>query len=138
VPRHRAWRVVPSREWRGRLDNARAFLQSARDLSALAEATSIGDPAISNAVLATIAYADAVTVRFAGIQNATEHAGLPRTLTQAIGERATPVLTRLNRILAWKDESQYGHRTHSLGEARTVLLQAERFAEWAEAELAQP
>lgn len=138
MARNRGWRTVPRSEWRGRLVKARAYLEAARSGAELAEETSIGDPIISSGVLATIAFGDALTIRFAGIQNDREHLGLSRALARALGKRAADQLRRVDRILGAKDDTQYGHRVHSLAEARTILTQVERFAEWAEVELAQP
>ncbi|HET6620730.1 MAG TPA: hypothetical protein VFG64_12380 [Dongiaceae bacterium] len=47
----------------GRLENARAYLQAARDAIALAHATSNTNPIMSQIVNAAIAYADALTAR---------------------------------------------------------------------------
>jgi hypothetical protein len=47
-------------------------------------------------------------------------------------------LTRLTRLLSRKDDSQYGHRSASYEDAASILEQARRFAEWAEAELLRP
>lgn len=138
MARNSGWRTVPSTEWRGRLSKARAYLEAARSGVAMAEETSIGDPIISSAILATIAFGDALTIRFASIQNDRNHAGLSRTLARALGKRAAEQLRRVDRILGEKDDTQYGHRVHSLAEARAILTQVERFAEWAEVELAQP
>jgi hypothetical protein len=130
---------VPRDQWKGRLENARAFLRAAQDLLALAEAGRSSNPVITEAIDATIAYGDAVAIRFGGLQNATDHNNLGRTLRQAIGARFTPSQEqRLGRILGEKDEAAYGHHAATVSEAGEVVRLAERFAEWAEAELGRP
>jgi hypothetical protein len=123
-------------QWLGRLQNARDFLQAARDAAALAEASANGNPIMSQVVLAVIAYGDALTIRFGGIQNEHDHRQLVRALRYTLGNAAdAEQLTRLGRIIGRKDQIQYDHRTASLDEARGLLEQAERFAVWAEREL---
>jgi hypothetical protein len=118
------------------LQNARDFLQAARDAAALAEASANGNPIMSQVVLAVIAYGDALTIRFGGIQNEHDHRQLVRALRYTLGNAAdAEQLTRLGRIIGRKDQIQYDHRTASLDEARGLLEQAERFAVWAEREL---
>jgi hypothetical protein len=133
------WRKVRRDEWKGRLENARAFLRAAQDLLALAEAGRSSNPIITEAIDATIAYADTVAIRFGGIQNATDHNNLGRTLKQAVGARFTRQQEqRLGQILGEKDEAAYGHHSATASEAREIVRLAERFAEWAEAELGRP
>jgi hypothetical protein len=133
------WRSVPRAESKGRLENARAFLKAARDLLALIDEGRSGNPIITQAVDATIAYGDAVTIRFGGMQNTVDHRGLGRALRHAIGARFTSQHEqRLGQILGEKDEAAYGHHSASEAGAREILKLAERFAEWAEAELARP
>jgi hypothetical protein len=134
-----SWKVVSESEWRGRQHNARAFLKAAEDLLEMAEESSIGNPIITQVIDSAIAFADAVTIKFAQIQNVVDHRGLPKTLKAAIGGRfPREQEQRLTRLLSWKDDAHYGHRAASLDEAKSVKLQADRFAEWAEAELARP
>lgn len=133
------WRVVPESEWPGRRENARAFLKAGRDLLAIAEETSVGNPIITQAIDSVIAFADAVSIKFGQIQNTADHRGLTRALKTAIGARLPKEQEqRAGRLLTWKDDARYGHRVASIREARSVMQQAERFAEWAEAELARP
>ncbi len=137
--RRGAWKTVSESEWKGRLDNARAFLQAGRDLLDMAEETSIGNPIITQAIDSAIAFGDAVSIKFGRIQNAVDHRGLGKTLKTAIGARFPKEQDqRLGRLLSWKDDAHYGHRAASVNEARSAVQQAERFAEWAEAELARP
>lgn len=130
---------VPSDEWRGRLANARAFLEEARDLLMFAEDGGNGNPIMSQAINAAIAYADALTIRSAGVHNTGEHRNAPLALRQALGERADAAqVQRLGRIIARKDATQYGHRRATIDEARQLVEQCERFAMWAEQLLAVP
>lgn len=132
-------RKVPRDEWKGRCENARAFLGAAQALLTLAEAGRSSNPIITEAINATIAYGDAVTIRFGGIQNTTDHNNLGRTLKQAVGARFTRQQDqRLGQILGAKDEAAYGHHSATASEAAEIVKLAERFAEWAEAELGRP
>ncbi len=134
-----SWKTAPRSEWAGRRDNARAFLKASRDLLDMAEATSIGNPIITQAIDSAVAFADAVSIKFGGIQNAVDHRNLSKTLKTAIGARFPREQDhRLGKLLNWKDDAHYGHRAASVLEARSVVQQAERFAEWGEAELARP
>lgn len=124
---------------RGRLRKARTFLRAAEDGLALADDRGPGDAIMSNAVLAAIGFADALTMKFGGVKNEGDHAELPRTLRRTLGNRLpTEQETRLGRIIALKNEIQYEHRTASLPEARDLWAQVRRFADWAEAEFVRP
>lgn len=56
-------RKVPVDEWRGRRDNGRAFLGGAKALRDRADEGSNGNPIMSQAINAAIAFADALTIR---------------------------------------------------------------------------
>lgn len=123
----------------GRLRKARAFLRAAEDGLVLADERGTGDPIMSNAVLAAIAYADALTMKAAGLKNEGDHMTLPRTLRRSLGNRLPREQeTRLQRILALKNEIQYEHRTSSIPEARELVELVRRFAEWVEIEFVRP
>jgi hypothetical protein len=135
--------VIPRRadsgDASGRLRKARAFLRAAEEGLALADERGSGDPIMSNAVLSAIAYADALTMKVAGVKNDDDHMALPRTLRRALGNRLPREQeTRLQRILALKNEIQYEHRTSSIPEARELISQVRRFADWIEVELVRP
>jgi hypothetical protein len=131
------WSPVPDRgEWIGRRDAGRACLKTARNALAVADAGDDGRLIVQGAILAAIAYGDALTIRVAGIRNGTDHQRLPDTLRHALGNRVPQgEITRLARLLRRKDDSAYGHRALTLDDARAVVAQAETFAAWAEAEL---
>ncbi|MER9775481.1 hypothetical protein [Mesorhizobium sp. M0220] len=96
----------------------------------------IGNPAMSQIVNAAIAYADALTARFAGKINRADHAAVVKTMRDALGNRLPAAqASRLRSILDEKDETQYGIRAKSLPEAESLLDKLEKFAEWAEKEL---
>jgi uncharacterized protein (UPF0332 family) len=133
------WKAADPDSWLGRRRKARAFLKAAKDLLALLEPDGVADPILSDALLSVIAYADALTIRFAGIRNSQEHTGVTRALRHALGERADAAqLQRVERMIGLKNEIQYDHRTADVKEARRFIEQAERFAQWAEQELLRP
>ncbi len=102
----------------------------------LLEAGDIGNPAMSQIVNATIAFADALTVAEAGTVNRRDHAALPQVLRQALGDRLPKARqTDLQRILAEKSEVQYGDQISSAADAQSLLARLEAFAAWAELEL---
>jgi hypothetical protein len=134
--RRGTWRTVDRSTWPGRYRDGASFLKAARHLLALAEERESGKPVMSNALRAVISYADALTIKVAGIQNVQDHGMLPRALKQALGERLPTVqLTRLQRLLTQKNDIDYDHRDMDLHEARAFLEQVDRFVLWVEQEL---
>lgn len=131
------WSPVRDRsEWSGRRDAGRAHLKTARNALAVADEGDDGRLIVQGAILSAIAFADALTIRVAGIRNGTDHQRLPDTVRHALGNRVPKgELTRLSRLLKRKDDSAYGHRALALAEARAAVVQAELFAAWAESEL---
>jgi hypothetical protein len=93
--------------WRGRLEAARAFHKAAEDAITLAEPGSNANPAISQMVLAAIAYGDCLTARRANVINQQSHAAAPKLLRDVLGATLpTAQENRYRRILGHKDESQ--------------------------------
>lgn len=133
------WKQVPNRSaWKGRHRDAENFLQAAQDALALADPGDSGKPIMSAAVRALIAYGDALTIKFGGIKNTTDHSMLPRAMKQALGRRAKKQqMERLHRLLGQKNDIEYHHRDIQLAEARKFLKRTRRFARWAEKELAR-
>lgn len=130
------WTTVDRRRWIGRHRDGRSFLQAAQDSLDLADTGDSGKPIMSSALRSAIAYGDALTIKFGGIQNARVHSTLPRTLQQALGDRAEKEqLLRLRRLLGQKNDIDYDHRDMDLAEARRFLQRAQSFARWAEEEL---
>jgi hypothetical protein len=136
--RRGVWKHVDRDQWRDRREVARGFLQAALQALEIAEEGQDGNPIMSNALLAAIAYADALTVKFGGIQNKGDHSKIGDALLDALGDRALKEqLTRLTRLIRKKNQIQYGFEESSITEAREYVAHAERFAAWAEAELAR-
>lgn len=133
------WTAVRDRSaWVGRRDAGRANLKSARNACDVADDGDDMRLAVQGAILATIAYGDALTIRIAGIRNGKDHARLPDALRHALGDRVPQAeMTRLTRLLRQKDDSAYGHRKITVTEARDALEKATAFAAWAELELAR-
>jgi hypothetical protein len=138
MARSDSWRRVERDTWKIRLQNARDFMQSARESIQLADEGSSGDPIMSQACLAAIAYADALTIRYGGIKNTGDHGKNVAVVKQAMGNRADQGMLRLlARILSRKNQIQYAAHVSSFEEARRYLEQVVRFREWAEAQLAE-
>ena len=133
------WRPVRDRsEWKGRRDAGRAHLKSARNALTVADEGDDGRLVVQVAILAAIAYADALTIKVAGIRNVEDHHRLTATLRHALGSQITQAeLTRLTKLLSQKDDSAYGHRALPLKNARAAIEKAETFAAWAEGEFAR-
>jgi hypothetical protein len=128
-------KTVDSTFGEGRLRIARAYLKAARDELMLAESNDIGNPIMSHIVTAAIAFADALTARH-GRVNRQDHAAAVKTLRDALGNRLPAAQEkRFRRILAEKDEVQYGARLKSRSEAEQMLRELDEFAAWAESEL---
>ncbi|MER8908993.1 hypothetical protein NKH99_15115 [Mesorhizobium sp. M0854] len=136
MTRRGATKAVETAFGEGRLRIARSYLKAARLEVAMSETGDIGNPAMSQIVNAAIAYADALTARFAGTINRADHAAVVKTMRDALGNRLPAAqASRLRSILDEKDEAQYGIRAKSLAEAESLLDKLEKFAEWAEKEL---
>jgi len=139
VTRRGAAKPVDASFGEGRLRLARAYLKAARTEATVAEEGDAGNPIMSQIVNAAIAFTDALTARYAGRANQQDHAAAVKTLRDALGNRLPLAQeTRLRRILAEKDEVQYGMRVKTSTEADHLLAQLEEFAAWAETEIARP
>ncbi len=131
-------KTVGGDEWRGRLSNAKAFRRAAENLLELWEEGDTGNPVVVLIVLAAIGYGDALSARFDGKVNQTNHAALPTTIKAAMGNQAdTQQLSRLKKILDEKDTASYGARIGRMDEARELHVQLQRFAAWVESVLSQ-
>ncbi|MER8454091.1 hypothetical protein NKG60_29760 [Mesorhizobium sp. M1428] len=74
---------------------------------------------MSQIVNAAIAYADALTARFAGKINRADHAAVVKTMRDALGNRLPAgQASRLRSILDEKDEAQYAIRAKSYPKPR--------------------
>jgi len=125
--------------WKGRARNARDFLATARNELELAEEGANGNPIMSLIVLSAIAFADALTIKYGGIQNTQDHAAIVKTMKHAMGNRVDRgQLKRLGQIVAKKPVAQYDFRASTIEEAGSLFEQLIRFSEWAEVELSRP
>ena len=129
-------RTVDAAYWQGRRIQARAFLEAARQAATLTGPGQNANPVISQIVLSTIAYGDSLTAKRANIINRQDHAAAPKLLRDVLKD-SLPVAQekRYRRILAAKDESQYGARSATLDYAQRLLSELEEFARWAEDQL---
>ncbi len=118
---------------RGRLENARSYLEAAQQAIELADEKDNANPAMSQIVNAAIAYADALTALKMSIKNQKDHRAVVKMLRDAFGNELPNVQeNHLSRILSIKDEVQYGAKRGRIAEARTLLGHLKKFAEWAE------
>ncbi len=119
--------------WEGRLRQARAFREAARQALLLAEPGENCSPAVSQMVFSAIAYGDSLTARRAQVINQQDHAAAPRLLRDVLRETLPAAQERrYRRILGVKNEVQYGARSTPLAEAQRLLDDLEEFARWAE------
>ena len=132
-------RVSDHDQWKGRRDFGRAGLGKVENDLIINDVAGSWGYVVNAAVLAAIAYGDALTIKAAGIRNAQDHNALPATLRAALGNRLpTQQLKHLADLLAQKDDSGYGHKTISRGAAESAVAKLRIFVTWAEAELAAP
>lgn len=118
--------------WTSFRDNGRAHLADAEAKLALVSANANAKGVAADAVLAAIAYADAITVQRTGLHNTSDHDALADLLVRALGAAADPAqITRLRRIIERKNEAQYGGMVWSRQAAEAYLEQVRRFTAWA-------
>lgn len=121
-----------------RLVIARSFKLMAENSLAMAEIGNPMNPVMSNAILAAIAYADALTAKFGGKVNQKDHTAIIALLRDALGNRLPKKQeTAFYRILAVKDDVQYGPNLVSASDANRILELLNEFARWAEDEYAR-
>lgn len=117
----------------GRLDNARAYLQAARDALELASASANANPIMSQIANAAIAYADALTAKRKSQVNQQDHRGAVKLLRDVLGKELPDLQEkRLRRIVDSKDEVQYGATRGRVADARKMMDDLEKFAAWVE------
>jgi hypothetical protein len=63
-------------------------MESSADVLALTDDEGNGNPAMAHALLAVIAYADAITIRIGGIQNTQDHAQVVAAVRHVLGAAA--------------------------------------------------
>ncbi len=120
-------------EWRGRLENARAFHRAARHLLDTHEIGANGNPVLLMIVHAAIAYGDALSSQAGGKVNQKDHSRLPKVVATALGQRSEVAqVKRLTELLAEKDPAAYGARGGRMEHAAQLMEKLDRFARWAE------
>lgn len=115
-----------------RLSDARAFLQQADISLQLVDGPRRGATAVSSAVLAGIAAADATCALVLGMVSAGAHDQAVRLLGRVSGSNAA--VRDMSRLVAIKTASQYAGRSVSEREARAAMARALRLIELAEAQ----
>jgi len=117
----------------GRLDNARAYLQAARDALELARDSANANPIMSQIANAAIAYADALTAKRKALVNQHDHRGAVKLLRDVLGKEFPDAQEkRLRRIIDSKDDVQYGATRGRVSDARKMMDDLEKFAAWVE------
>jgi flagellar biosynthesis/type III secretory pathway protein FliH len=117
----------------GRLDNARAYLQAARDALELAHESANANPIMSQIVNAAIAYADALTAKRKAQINQRDHRGAAKLLRDVLGKELPDAQEkRLSRIVEIKEDVQYGATRGRVQDARKMMGDLEKFAAWVE------
>jgi hypothetical protein len=124
--------------WHAFRANARAALQDAENKLVLLEPEANAKGIAADAVLAAIAYGDAITVQRLSQHNTQDHGMLPDLVARALGKDAEQgQIARLGRILKQKGRAQYGGGSWSRDDAKDYLEQVRRFATYAEQRLAE-
>lgn len=119
--------------WEGCLRQARAFRDAARNAMAVAGPGHNCSPVVSQLVLATIAYGDALTAKRSRIVNQQDHAAAPRLLRGVLRDTLPESQERrYRRLLGRKDEAQYGIRSVTPEDAKRLMDELEAFSVWAE------
>lgn len=117
----------------GRLDNARAYLQAAREALALTSESANANPIMSQIANAAIAYADALTAKRKAQANQRDHRAIVKLLRDALGKEFPDAQERrLRRIVDSKDDVQDCATRGRVSEARKMLADLEKFADWVE------
>jgi len=117
----------------GRLDNARAYLQAARDALALVNDTANANPIMSQIANAAIAYTDALTAKRKAQVNQRDHRSAAKILRDVLGRELPDAQEkRLRRIVDIKDDVQYGATRGRVQDARKMMDDLEKFAAWVE------
>jgi hypothetical protein len=119
---------------RKRLADARKFLELAELVDDEPESTSFGVSS-ANAVLAGIAAADAACCRALGERSRGEDHRDAIALVAQVGPGGDDAANALGRLLAIKNDAEYGLATISRAKREIALRQARKFVEFVEATL---
>lgn len=105
---------------------------TARDLLELGEAR-YGNGLAIVAIHAVIAYTDALTVAYGGLESIDgDHARAEELLAEVLGPRLPAAeRRRLHAILNAKSHVSYSGADYTLADARKVLARVDAFVEWA-------
>jgi hypothetical protein len=118
-------------DWKDYLSNAEQLLDGALEMLDLSDGDSRAKAAALNAVHAAIAFGDSLTVARLGVTNAQDHGQLTSLVAQAAGKSVDDSqIARLKRILAKKDQADYGPRQWRRDEADALIQDVERFGNW--------
>lgn len=111
---------------------ARTLLRTAEDLSALADGR-YGNALAILGVHAAIAYTDALTVAYRGLESTDgDHAQAAAVLQHALGSGApADQVRRLRGILGAKSHASYSGTFYTLEEGERLLAQVRLYAAWA-------
>jgi len=123
---------MPSDRAKERLVKAQAFRETAELTLGYVEHLTDPAPITSNAVLAVIAFADAITISFKSQVSQDDHAAAVKLLRDCLGN-ALPDKQEANlrKLLALKTEVQYGARRSRADEAGASIKLMNDFADWA-------
>lgn len=126
-------RRVDKAEAVGYAETGRGFLQSARDLSELAnEGAPYGNAIGLMSIHAAISYADALTIAFGEKKSADDHTQAVATLRSVMGSKLDSKAAKaFIQILQQKDTISYQGTFYPLAEGRKLLAKTETFCEWA-------
>jgi hypothetical protein len=119
---------------RKRLADARRFLELAELAGDEADATSF-NVAAANAALAGIAAADTACCRALGERSRGDNHRDAVALVAQVSPGGAEAATALGRLLALKNDAEYGLTTLSKTKRETALRQARKLVEFAEAVL---
>ncbi len=121
----------------GRFRKAEAFHKASRLISDNIATVRDADVVTANAVLAAIAYTDALTATYGGRVNQKDHAAAVKLL-RGVLEKALPDAQerRLALLLGRKDETAYGASIGRTEEAWQTVESLDQFGSWAKSMLA--
>ncbi|MBC7545380.1 MAG: hypothetical protein H7338_21855, partial [Candidatus Sericytochromatia bacterium] len=75
-----SWKSVNPEDWQGRLTKGYRFYRSAEKLALGSTTDDDAQGIMSSALLAVVAFADALTIKMGGIQNSQDHREIVKTI----------------------------------------------------------
>jgi hypothetical protein len=116
----------------GRLRKAIAFHKATQMIHTMMSDVGAADVMAANAVLATIAYADAMTAAILGQINQQDHKGVTALLRDALQNKLpTAEESRLRRLIDRKGEASYGDGLGRPADSDAILSDLDKFASFA-------